>query len=94
MKIADIKPGMNNVTVTGRIVNIGEKKLVTTRFGDAYVAQALLEDHTGKIILNLWRGQIEMVKIGDIVTVENGFVGGFKKQLELNVGSKGRIMKM
>jgi len=92
MKIADIKPGMNNVTVTGRIVNIGEKKLVTTRFGDAYVAQALLENYTGKIILNLWRGQIEMVKVGDMVTVENGFVGGFKKQLELNVGSKGRIV--
>jgi len=94
MKIADIKPGMDNITVTGRIANIGEKKLVRTKFGDAYFAQAVLEDYTGKIILNLWRGQIEMVKVGAIVTVENGFVSRFKEKLELSVGSRGRIVRI
>jgi adenine-specific DNA glycosylase len=33
-----------------------------------------------------------LVKVGDTIRVENGFVRSFKGQLELNVGSKGKIV--
>ena len=83
---------MDRVTVTGRITYIGIKKIVKTRFGEAPVARAVLEDDTGKIGLNLWREQISLVREGDLVRVENGFVRTYLDQLELNVGSRGRIV--
>ena len=55
MKIRDLRPGMDGVTVEGWMVAVGEKRLVGTRYGPAYVASAVLEDDTGRIVLNLWR---------------------------------------
>ena len=83
---------MEGVTVSGRITYIGIKTTVTTRFGEAPVARAVLEDDSGRITLNLWRGQIDLVKEGDVVRVENGFVQTYRDQLELNVGSRGKIV--
>lgn len=55
VKIRDLRPGMDGVTVEGWMVAVGEKRLVGTRYGPAYVASAVLEDDTGRIVLNLWR---------------------------------------
>ena len=82
---------MNGVTVTGRISYIGIRRIVETRFGKASVARAVLEDDAGKISLNLWRGQIDLVSEGDMIRIENAFVRTYKDQLELNVGSRGKI---
>ncbi len=92
MKIGQIHSKMEGVTVSGRITYIGIKTIVETRFGEAAVARAALEDDTGKIALNLWREQIDLVKEGDLVRIENGFVRTYRDQLELNVGSRGRIV--
>mgnify|MGYP001082971043 CR=1 FL=1 len=83
---------MDRVSVSGQITYIGIKKIVKTKFGETPVARAILEDETGKIALNLWRGQIDLVKEGDVVQIENGFVRTYQDQLELNVGSRGRII--
>ena len=91
MKIKQIQNGMNGVTVFGRITRISEKQEVETKYGKAFVANAILEDDTGKIVLNLWRDQIDMMKVGDKVRIENGFVQVFQQRLELNVGKRGKI---
>ena len=85
---------MERVNVSGRITYIGIRMIVKTRFGEAPVARAILEDDTGKIALNLWRGQIDLVKEGDVVRIENGFVRTYKDQLELNVGSRGKMVRI
>lgn len=92
LKVKDLRPGMEGVTLTGRITYIGIKKFVKTKFGEAPVARAVFEDETGKVFLNLWRGQIDLVKEGDIVRIENAFIRTYKNQLELNVGSRGKII--
>lgn len=83
---------MDGVTVSGRITYIGIKRIVKTRFGEAPVSRAILEDDTGEIALNLWREQIDLVKEGDTVRVESAFVRTYQDQLELNVGSRGKIV--
>ena len=92
MKIRDLRAGIDGVTVEGWVVSVGEKKLVETRYGPAYVASAILEDETGRIVLNLWRRQIDLVRPGCLVRIENGFVRSYKGRLELNVGKRGRIV--
>jgi len=92
LKFDQIRAGMDQITVSGRITYVGIKRIVKTRFGEAPVARAVLEDNTGKIFLNLWRGQIDLVEEGNVIRVENAFVRTYQDQLELNVGSRGRIV--
>ena len=90
-KIRDIKSGMRNLTITGRVVEEEPTKEVMTRYGPAKVAAAMLTDDTGTVRLNLWRDQIEKVRTGDLVTIENAFATTFSGHVELNIGSDGRI---
>ena len=91
MKIKELRAGMENITLVARVVEISEKIRVKTRYGEALFAVAIIEDETGRIRLNLWRWQTELIKVGNVVRIENGFVRSFKNQLEINVGSKGKI---
>ena len=94
VKICDIQPGMRNIEVTGRIVSIGERRQVQTKFGPAEVATATLKDETGSIPLSLWRQQIDMVKEGDNVKLINAFTKVFGSKTQLNIGKEGEIINI
>jgi replication factor A1 len=91
VRIADIKLGMRNLTLVGKITQIGDVMSVQTKFGPARVAATTLEDESGSIRLNLWRDQIDAVRVGDTVRLENAFVRVFNYQNELNIGKDGKI---
>ena len=82
MKIKDLRSGMKN-TVIEAIVKT--KEVVTT--SSKPHATALIEDGTGRIMLNLWRDQIDQVTVGDKIIVKKGFVKLWKGKLELNTWS-------
>ena len=91
LKISQISGNMRNIEVTGKIVRKGDTREVETRYGPAKVSWAILEDETGSIRLNLWRQQIDRVRVGDKVRLVNAFVRVYRGELELNLGSDGRI---
>ena len=91
MKVKDVKPGMENITLTVRVVSVSRPRKVMTRYGEALVASAVVADETGEIILNLWRSQINLVKPGWIIRIENAFARKYRDRIELNVGSRGKI---
>lgn len=80
MKVKDIRPGMENITPTVRVVSVSKPRKVMTRYGEALVASAVVADKTGEIILNLWRGQISLVRPGCIIRIENAFSRRFKTE--------------
>jgi replication factor A1 len=68
---------------------------VTLRSGkEARVADSTLEDETGTVKLSLWNEQIDEVKVGDRVRIENGYTNTFRGDLQLNVGYYGRLTKV
>jgi len=91
LKVAQIKPGMRGIEITGRIVRKGDKKVVKTKFGPTTVSCAILRDETGSIRLNLWRTQIDAVMVGDVIRLVNAFVKVYGSEIELNIGLDGRI---
>jgi replication factor A1 len=91
LKISRITGNMRNIEVTDRIVRKGDTREVETRYGPARVSWAILEDETGSIRLNLWRQQIDRVKVGDRVRLVKAFVRVYKEEMGLNIGSDGRI---
>lgn len=91
VKIGEIRPGMRNMKVTGRLKEVGKPREIGTRFGPATLATAILEDETGSVRLNLWRDQIDVAKAGDTIVLENAFAREFGGVVEVNIGADGRI---
>ncbi|MCD6038296.1 MAG: Single-stranded DNA-binding protein [Nitrososphaeraceae archaeon] len=79
MNIGDLKPGMRGVSIEGTIDSLTEPRTVNLRAGGtAQVADAIISDDTGTIKLSLWDDQINMVKQGDRVSIENGYTQAFR----------------
>jgi replication factor A1 len=91
VKVGEVRAGMRDMRITGKIKEIGEHKEIITRYGLANLATSTLEDETGSIRLNLWRDQIDVVKAGDTVVIENAFARVFNGVLEVSIGKDGRI---
>jgi len=95
MKISDLKAGMRNVSVTGKIDSVGEPRTVNLKAGGTNtVADALISDESGSIKLSLWGDDINNVQPGDKVSVENGYINSFKGENSLAVGKFGKLKKL
>ena len=92
MKIGEIRQGMRRVDTEGTVVEISEVRNVTLRTGrPARVADAIIKDETGTIKLSLWNEDIDRVKVGDKVRIENGYTTTFRGEIQLNVGRYGTL---
>jgi replication factor A1 len=88
--IKDLQPGMSQVNLKVKILEIEESKQVVTRHGNlAKVAKVLIADDTGTIKLCLWNRQIASVSTGDTVQIENAQVSKFRGEKLMNLGKKG-----
>ena len=95
MNIGDLKTGMRNVNVMGKIETLREARTVNLRSGGtAQVADAILSDETGTIKLSLWDDQIQMVGEGDEVSIENGYTQSFRGENSLNIERYGKLSKL
>jgi len=87
LNIRELKVGMKNIDITGKVVEKSETREVYSRYGFKVhrVSHAKISDTTGSIKLILWNDQIDSVSVGDTVHVENGYVSQFKGIDQLNV---------
>ncbi|MEM0233167.1 MAG: OB-fold nucleic acid binding domain-containing protein [Candidatus Nezhaarchaeales archaeon] len=92
VQISEIEGEMRDLVVEGVVVEKSKPKTVQTRYGPAQLAYAIIDDGTGQIRLNLWRNQIDLVDVGAKIRVENAFTREFRGEIELNVGSNGKIV--
>jgi replication factor A1 len=95
MKISELKAGMRNVSVTGKIDSVGEPRTVNLKAGGTTtVADAIISDESGSIKLSLWGDDSSKVQAGDKVSVENGYINTFKGENSLSVGKFGKLNKV
>lgn len=91
MKISELKEGSTKINITAKVVEKEETREVTTRFGHTKVANAVLEDDSGTIVLVLWGEQADKVNEGDSVKIDNGYVKEWNGSLQLSVGKYGKL---
>ena len=97
--IANIKADMNNINISGRILDIAEIRSFEKKDGSiGRVGNLLLGDSTGKIRLTLWDEKtdfLDEVDFDETVEVLNAYSreNAFSQQIELNLGSKAIIQK-
>ncbi len=97
IKIKDLTPNTKKANVLAKVVSIGEPKEIPSRFGEAKkVAEAVIGDETGTILLSLWQDQIGTLKENDVIAIENGFISLVPRRMgkmHLNVGRYGTLTK-
>jgi len=89
-KVGQLKDGMKGLRVEGRIMAVSSPRKVG---GGKRIADAFLSDGSGTIKLVLWEDQINLVKEGIAVVIENGYVTSFRGNLQLNLGRYGKISR-
>ncbi len=95
MKISELKAGMRNLSVTGKIDSIGEPRTVNLKSGGTTtVADAIISDESGSIKLALWGDDINKVQPGDKVSIENGYINTFRGENSISVGKFGKMTKV
>jgi replication factor A1 len=97
--IADIRADMNNINISGRILDIGEIRTFEKKDGSTgRVGNLLLGDSTGKIRLTLWDEKtsfLDEVDFDETIEVLHAYSreNAFNQQVELNMGGRGIIQK-
>jgi replication factor A1 len=91
--VAELKPRMKNITITFKVVEIGEEREVTSRRDNTThrVADVTVGDSTGIVQVPLWDDTIDSVAAGNTYLLKNGYTGLFRGNLRLNVGKYGEL---
>lgn len=97
--VADIRADMDNINVSGRILDIGEIRTFEKKDGSpGRVGNLLLGDSTGKIRLTLWDEKtsfLDEIDFDETIEVLHAYSreNAFNQQVELNLGGRGIIQK-
>ncbi len=84
-KIGDIREGMGNVTVTGKILS-SEARKITVKGEQKTVYSGLMADDTGKVQFSAWHDF--GLKEGETVCVKNAYIRAWKGIPQLNMGDR------
>ena len=89
MKISELTASTKKVNITGTIAEIDKEP---TRLEGGYIKrEATLQDNTGSIMLVLWDQDVNKIKVGDTVTIENGYTKTYRNKLQVSKGKYGTL---
>ncbi len=96
MEVASLGPSARNVDVTVKVVEKVEDKEITSRKdGQTHrLAEYLVGDQSGSVVLSLWDDSADSVQPGDYVHIQNGYTTVIRGHLRLNVGKYGTMEKV
>ncbi len=92
LKIKELRPDSRRVNLEAKVVSVSQPREVTLKTGErATVTDVKIEDDTGSTILTLWNEDVERVRDGAKIRIENGYVSTFRGEMRLNVGRYGKL---
>ena len=95
MGLGDLRPGMEHVDATVRLLSLEEPREVLTSYGVTHVlVEGEVEDESGRMRLTVWNEKIQELegkKVGSLVDLKDCFVTSFKGELSINVGRDSEI---
>lgn len=94
--VDSLRPGMRGLDMIVKVISKDESREVRSRRNGSThnVAEALVGDETGCVILTLWDDQISMLEEGDVIEIRNGHTSLFKGFLRLKIGRHGKVQKL
>lgn len=93
-RILDLKEGLDNVSVKGRVISVEDPKVIQTRRGPRRISEAVIGDESGRVKVTLWGRHAGSLEEGDAVEIKGAWTTSYRGEVQLNVGYKGEIMKV
>lgn len=92
-KLAKLQPYQRGITVDFKVVKTEAVRKVQSRNDGSNhrVADVLVGDETGTMLLTLWDGDIALVENGKIFRLVGGQTGLFQGRLQLSLGRNGKL---
>ncbi len=91
MKISELQPKMGNAEVEGEVIEKNDAREFSKFGKTGRVANAMLQDSSGKVKLSLWNEQVDQVNVGDTIKIKNGFVSEWQGEMQLSTGRMGTL---
>ena len=91
MEIKDIKPNQGNVDVVCQVVSKDSPRSFEKFGKSGRVCNAKIKDGSGQITLTLWNDDVDKVKVGDKIHLQNGWCSEYKGERQLSSGKFGKI---
>ena len=91
MQISELKPRQNKVDIEVEIKDNGDIKEFEKFWKKGRLATATVTDSSGEIQLTLWNDDIDLIKVGDKIKINNGYVNEFQGEKQLTAGRFGKI---
>lgn len=92
MQINELKAGQKSVDIEVEVSSVGEVREFQKYGRRGRVATAVVKDDSGEINLTLWNEDIDKVKEGSKIKVENGYVNEFQGEPQLTAGKFGKLI--
>ncbi|KUO42911.1 MAG: hypothetical protein APU95_00210 [Hadesarchaea archaeon YNP_N21] len=97
VNISDLKPGLKDIDIAGRVVAVSEPRTFERPDGTAgRVLTMMIMDQTGRTRVSIWDEKVELakgIKRGDVVMIENAQVKeGMRGRPEIYLDWRGRIL--
>lgn len=91
MKISELSPGTGSVNLEAEVVSVEEPREINKYGRKLRVANATIKDDSGTITLVLWNDEIDKVKEGSKIKIENGYVNEWQGNPQLTLGKFGKM---
>ena len=90
-KVIELKPGMENINVTVRVIEAQAPKVIQTRRGPRTISEAIVGDETGRTKMTLWGSQAGSIEEGQALHIEGAWTTSYKGQVIINIGNRSRV---
>ncbi|WP_440059266.1 OB-fold nucleic acid binding domain-containing protein [Thermogladius sp. 4427co] len=91
LSIKDLKPGMEHVTIRGRVLEATPPKVIKTKKGPRTISNAVIGDSTGRVETTLWGDKAGSLKEGQAVEVKDAWTTSFRGKVQLNIGRSSTV---
>lgn len=91
VKISELQPGQGSVNIEVTVKSIEEPKTFNKYGKDLRVANAMVTDGESEIKLTLWNDDVDKVKEGMTIKINNGYVSEFQGEKQLTTGKFGKL---
>jgi len=91
MNISELKPGTGSVNLEAEVVSVEAPREINKYGRKLRVANATIKDESGTITLVLWNEEIDRVKEGSKIRIENGYVNEWQGNPQLTLGKFGKM---
>ncbi len=91
MNISELKPGTGSVNIEADVISVEPPREMNKYGRKLRVANANISDASGSIILVLWNDEIDRIRAGGKVKIENGYVNEWQGKSQLTLGKFGKM---